>query len=80
VDEIAAHSDSCVVGVLLLQAIVHPDPWVCDVAFVVIWGVLALDENDSVGAFADSGDALSKATKFFCVGFAPQLLVLRDHQ
>jgi hypothetical protein len=80
VEEIAAHSDSCTVGVLLLlKAIVYTDLRVHDVVFAVVWNVLAADENDSVGTFADSGDALGKMSKFLCVGFAPQFFVLGVH-
>jgi hypothetical protein len=43
VGEIAAHGDSCVVGVLLLQAIIYTDLRVRDIAFVVVWNVLAVD-------------------------------------
>ena len=50
-----------------------------DIAFVVVWNVLVADENDSVSNFADSRDALSKTSKFLCVGFAPQFLVLGVH-
>ncbi len=78
-EEIAAHSDSCVVEVLLLQAIIYTDLRICDVAFAVVWNVLAADENDSAGTFANSGHALSKTSEFLCVGFAPQFLVLGVH-
>ncbi len=53
---------------------------VCDIVFAVVWNVLAVDENDSVGIFADSGDGLSETSKFLCVGFAPQFLVLGVHK
>ncbi len=79
-DKIAAHSGLCAVGVLLLHAIVHADPRIRNVAFAIVLDVLALDENDSIGAFADAGDVLSKASKFLHVGFAPQFLVLGVHQ
>ncbi len=71
VEEIAANGDLCVVGVLLLRVIVDTDTRVRDVAFAIWWNVFAVHENDGVGAFADSGHALSKMPKFFCVGFAP---------
>jgi hypothetical protein len=80
VEEITAHSDSCVVGVLLLQVIIYTDSRMRDVTFAVVWNVLALDENDSVSTFADSGDALSKTSVFLHVGFAPQFLILVVHQ
>ncbi len=71
VEEIATHGDLCAVGVLLLRAIVDTDTRVRDVAFAIWWNVFAADRNDGVGTFADSGHALSKMPKFFCVGFAP---------
>jgi hypothetical protein len=76
VEEIAAHGDSCAVGVLLLRAIVDTDSCIRDVAFAIMWNVFTKDENDSVGTFADSGHALSKTPEFLHVGFAPQFLVL----
>jgi hypothetical protein len=42
VEEIAAHGDLCVVGVLLLQAIVDTDIRVCDVAFTIVWNVFVV--------------------------------------
>ncbi len=70
-EEIAAHGDLCAVGVLLLRAIVDTDLCVHDVAFAIVWNVFVVDENKSVGLFANSGHALSKTPKFLCVGFAP---------
>ncbi len=67
-------------GVLLLWAIIYTDLHVCDIVFAVGQDVLPLDENDSVGTFADSGDALSNTSEFLFVGFAPQFLVLGVHQ
>ncbi len=78
-EEIATHSDLCVVGVLLLRAITYTDLCVHYIAFAVVWDVLALDENNSVSTFADSRDALSKTSKFLCEEFAPQFLVLGIH-
>jgi hypothetical protein len=80
VEEIAAHGDLCTVGVLLLWAIIYTDLRVHDVMFAVVWNVLTVDENDSVGTFADSGDALSETSEFLCVGFDPQFLVLGVHK
>jgi hypothetical protein len=71
-----ANGDSSAVGVLLLWAIVHTDLRVRDVMFTIVWDVFAVDENNSVGIFADSGYALSKMPEFLCVGFAPQFVVL----
>ncbi len=79
VEEISAHGDSCAVGVLLLWAIIYTDLHVHDVPFAVMWNVLVADKNDSVGTFADSWYALSKMSKFLCVGFAPQFHVLGIH-
>ncbi len=80
VEEIAAHSDSCAVGVLLLRAIVDTDTCIRDVAFAILWNVFAADENNGVGSFADAEHALSKMPEFFCVGFAPKFLVLGVHK
>ncbi len=80
VEEIAAHGDSCAVGVSLLRAIVDTDLLVHDIAFTIVWNVFAADENNSIGTFADSGHALCKMPKFLCVGFTPQFLVLGVHK
>ncbi len=79
VEEIAAHGDSCAVGVLLLRAIVDTDSHVRDVVFAIMWNVFAADENDSVGTFADSRHALSETLEFLHVAFAPQFLILEVH-
>ncbi len=79
VEEIAANGDLCAVGVLLLWAIIYTDSRLHDVPFAVVWNVLKADENNSVGTFSDSGDALSKTSEFLCGGFAPQFLVLGVH-
>ncbi len=47
-EEVAAHDDSCVVGVLLLQVIIYTNLLVHDIAFAVVWNVLATDENGTV--------------------------------
>jgi hypothetical protein len=62
-----------------LRAIFYTDSRLRDDVFAVVWNVLVVDENDSVGTFADSRDALSKTPKFICVGFVPQFLVLGVH-
>ncbi len=80
VKEIAAHGDSCAVGVLLLRAIVDADLCIRDVMFAIVWNVVMADENNSVGTLADSRHALSKTPKFLCVRFAPQFLVHGVHK
>jgi hypothetical protein len=37
--------------------------------------VILSDEDNHVGAIANAGDALGKATKFDCVGVAPEFFV-----
>jgi hypothetical protein len=64
VEEIAAHGFLCVVGFLLLWAIVYTNSRVRDITFAIVWNVFAVDENDSVSTFADSGHALSKTPEF----------------
>jgi hypothetical protein len=80
VEEIASQGDSCVVGVLLLWAIVDTDSRIHDVVFAIMWNVFVADENNSVGTCADTGHALSNTPKFLYVGFAPQFLVLGVHE
>ncbi len=65
VEDIGSRGDSCTVGVLLLRAIIYIDLRVRDVAFAVVWNVLTVDENDTVGTFADSGDTLRETPSFF---------------
>ncbi len=79
VEEIATHGDSCAVRVLLLWAIIYTNSGVRDITFAVMWNVLAVDESNFFGTFADSGDALSEMSEVLCVGFAPQFLVLGVH-
>jgi hypothetical protein len=47
VEEIAPHSDSCAVGVLLHRTIFDTDLHIHDVAFAIMWNVFAADENNS---------------------------------
>jgi len=46
-----------------------------DVFALVNWDVIVSDEDNCVGAIANAGDALGKATKFNCVGLAPEFFV-----
>jgi hypothetical protein len=69
VEEIAAHSDLCTVGVLLLRANIYTDSCVRKVAFAVAWNVLTADEIDSVSTFADSENALRKTSELLCVAY-----------
>jgi hypothetical protein len=47
-----------------------------DVFALVDWNVVSSDEDNCVGAVANAGDALDKATAFDCVGLAPEFFVL----
>jgi hypothetical protein len=47
-----------------------------DVFLLVDQDVVSSDEDYRVGAFANAGDALGNATKFDCVGLAPEFFVL----
>ncbi len=55
VEGIATHGDSCAVGVLLLQVIVDTATCVRDVAFVIVWNVFAVDENDDAKQWQTQG-------------------------
>ncbi len=46
-----------------------------DVFALVNRDIVLSDEDDRVGAVANAGDALGKATKFDCVGLAPEFFV-----
>ena len=65
------------IGVILLRAMVDADAAVGSVLLPVNGDFLALDKDKSVGAFADTRDALGKPGKFSGVRFAPNFLILR---
>ena len=65
------------IGVVLLRAIVDADTAVGSVLLLVNGDVAVLDEDNGVGAFADTKDALGKPGKFSGVQFAPKFLILR---
>ena len=58
VNEVAANCKLCVVGVFLFGAVVDTDVDVGGVAVAIGRDLAALDEDNCVGAFADTGDAL----------------------
>jgi hypothetical protein len=57
-DEVAADSKSCAVGVILFGAIVYTDAGICGVAAAISRDLIVLDGDNCVGAFADARDAL----------------------
>ncbi len=48
----------------------------CDVFALVDWNIVSSNEENHVGALAKAWDALGKATKFDCVGLAPEFFTL----
>jgi hypothetical protein len=74
-DAIAANGKASVIGIGLLRAIVDAHAPVRDVFASVNWDVVSSDEDDRVGATANTKDALGKVTKFDCVGLAPEFFV-----
>jgi hypothetical protein len=74
-DAIATGSKASAIGIGLLRAIVDAHASVRDVFALVDWDVLLSDEDNCVGAIANAGDTLGKATKFDCVGLAPEYFV-----
>jgi hypothetical protein len=74
-DVIAANGKASAIGIGLLRAIVDAHASVCDVFALVDRDIVSSDEGDHVGAVANAGDALGKATKFDCVGLAPEFFV-----
>jgi hypothetical protein len=74
-DAIAANGKASAIGIGLLRAIVGAHASVRDVFALVDQDVVSSDEDNRVGAIANAGDALGKATKFDCVGLAPEFFV-----
>ena len=60
-----------------MGSIVDADAAVGSVLLPVNGDVVALDENNCVGAFVDTRDALGKPGKFNGVQLAPKFLILR---
>jgi hypothetical protein len=75
-DGIAANGKVSLIGIGFFRAIVDTRASVRDVCALVDRDIVASDEDNCVGAIADAGDALGKATGFDCVGLAPEFFVL----
>ncbi len=75
-DGIATNSEASAIGISLLRTIVDAHVPVRDVFALVDWDVVLSNEDNRVGALANAWDALGKATKFDCVGLAPEFFVL----
>ena len=58
VDEVATDCKSCAVGVIFFGAVVYTDAGVGGVAVATGRDLIAIDEDNCVGAFADTRDAL----------------------
>ncbi len=71
----AANGKASAIGISLLRAIIDAHVSVRDVFASVGRDIILSDEDNHVGAVADTGDALGKATKFDCVGLAPEFFV-----
>ncbi len=74
-DAIAANGKASAIGIGLLRAIVDPHASIRDIFALVDQDVISSDEDDHVGAVANAGDALGKATKFDCVQLSPEFFV-----
>ncbi len=74
VESVSAYGKTRVIGVILFEAIVDTDATICDVLEPGEWDFIVCDEYDSIGAFADAGNALSQAAKFSGVRCAPKFL------
>ncbi len=75
-DAIATNGEASAIGIGLLRTIVDTHTSVCDVFLLVDRDAVTSNEDYCVGAFPNAGDALGKATKFDCVGLAPEFFVL----
>ncbi len=74
-DAIGANGKASAIEIGLLRAIVDLHASVHDVFASVDRDVVSSDEDDHVGAIANAGDALGKATEFNHVGLAPEFFV-----
>ncbi len=75
-DAIAAKGEASAIGIGLLRTIVDAHASARDVFALVDRDVILSNEDYRDGAFANAGDALGKATKFDCIGLAPEFFVL----
>jgi hypothetical protein len=75
-DAIAANGEASAIWISLLRMIVDTHASVREAISLVDWDVVSSNEDYRVGAFANTGDALGKVTKFDCVGLAPEFFVL----
>ena len=75
-DMIATNGESSVVRDSLFGSLIDADVAICNIFALLEWDIILSSENNCVGAIACTWDALGKATKFGCVGLAPQFLVL----
>jgi hypothetical protein len=75
-DGIAANGEASAIRIGLLRMMVDAHASVRDVFLLVDWNVVSSDEDYRVGAFANAGDALGKATEFDPVGLAPVFFIL----
>jgi hypothetical protein len=75
-DAIAVNGEASAIGVGLLRAIVDAHASICDIFLSIDWDIVSSDEDYCVVACANARDALGQATKFDCVGLAPEFFVL----
>ncbi len=76
-DAIVANGEASAIGIGLLRTIVDAHATLHDIFASIDQDVVLSNEDYHVGAFANAGDALGKATKFDHVGLAPEFFVLR---
>jgi hypothetical protein len=74
-DAIATNGKASAIGISLLREIVDAHMSVREVFASVDQDVVSSDEDNCVDAVANTRDALGKATKFDCVGLAPEFFV-----
>jgi hypothetical protein len=74
-DAIAANGKAGAIGIGLFRVLVDAHASISDVFASVDRDVVSSDEDDHVGAINNARDALGKATKFNCVGLAPEFFV-----
>jgi hypothetical protein len=80
VDSVTANGEARAVGVILFGMMVYTDALIRDFLEPDKWALIACNEHDSIGVFADTRNTLGQAAEFSGIRFSPKFLVLRVNQ
>ncbi len=76
VDFVATDSEARAIGVILFGAVFYTDLPICDILELGKWVFMVCNEQDSINAFAGTGNTLGQAAEFSGIRFSPNFLVL----